>query len=135
MFTHLWSLCIEEQFYLVWPVILKFIPGKIYPVVFTLVILLTLLFRSFYTGNSEHDYAVRQFHTLAIIGDMALGGLMAYYCSYKSRFFNFIVNLKKWQIFLVYFIAVLIIFFRKDLFNSPLALIFERLIIALFCRQ
>ena len=128
----LWSVAVEEQFYITWPVILKYVPKKIYPLVFIAIILFTLVFRSFYTGDSDHDSAVRHFHTFAVIGDMALGGLMAFYCSYKSPFLNFITDLKKWQILFIYAGALAIILFRKGLFETPVAIVFERIIIATF---
>lgn len=89
----LWSVAVEEQFYIIWPILLKSIPLKLYPTAFILIIASTIIFRAFYTGNSDHEYAVRHFHTFSVIGDMALGGLMAYYCSYKSRFY-FLSNIR-----------------------------------------
>jgi peptidoglycan/LPS O-acetylase OafA/YrhL len=128
----LWSVAVEEQFYLTWPLLLKFIPKKVYPILFCLIIAGTLIFRSFYTGNSDHDYAVRHFHTLSVIGDMALGGLMAFYCSYNNRFLQFVTNLKKWQIIMIYAGSIVILLFRNQLFESPILLIFERIVIAFF---
>jgi peptidoglycan/LPS O-acetylase OafA/YrhL len=128
----LWSVAVEEQFYLTWPVLIKLIPRRAYPFLFISIITGTLIFRSFYTGNSDHDYAIRHFHTLSVIGDMALGGLMAFYCSFPSRFLSFITNLKKPHIIIIYLIAISLILFRKSLFETPVAGIFERLIIAGF---
>lgn len=128
----LWSVAVEEQFYLTWPVLLKFTSKKAYPIIFSIIILFTLIFRSFYTAHTDHDVAVRHFHTFAVIGDMALGGLMAYYCSYQSRFLHFITNLKRWQIIMIYAGAAICVFFRKQLFEIPVTMIFERIIIALF---
>ena len=128
----LWSVAVEEQFYLTWPVLLKYISKKIYPVIFSVIILLTLIFRYFYTSDAPHDVAVRNFHTFAVIGDMALGGLMAYYCSYQSRFLHYLTNMKKWEILLVYAGALACLLFRKELFETPVMMIFERIIISFF---
>ena len=71
----LWSVAVEEQFYLTWPLILRFVPLRFYKFVFPTIMLLTLVFRSFYTGLDDHDFGVRYFHTFSLIGDMALGGI------------------------------------------------------------
>jgi peptidoglycan/LPS O-acetylase OafA/YrhL len=128
----LWSVAVEEQFYLTWPILLKYIPKKVYPVIFSVIVVLTLVFRSFYTSNTDHDVAVRHFHSFAVIGDMALGGLMAYYCSYQSRFLHFITDMKRWQIWLIYAGAAACVLFRKQLFELPVMMVFERIIIAFF---
>jgi peptidoglycan/LPS O-acetylase OafA/YrhL len=126
----LWSVAVEEQFYLTWPVFLKFISKKFYPFLFSLVLLFTLIFRAFHLGSTDHDYAVLHFHTFSVIGDMAIGGLMAYFCSYKNHFLNFITNLKKGAIILIYVVAVCLILFRTYLLELPVTALFERLFIS-----
>ena len=126
----LWSVAVEEQFYLTWPILLKFIPKKIYPILFGAVLLFTLVFRAFHLSSTEHDYAVLHFHTFSVIGDMAIGGLMAYYCSYGSRFLHTISNLKRGTIFLIYLLAASFILFRNYLFEYPVTALFERLLIS-----
>ena len=98
----LWSVCVEEQFYLAWPVILKFVPVRHYKYVFGSIILASLVFRSFYTANSEADHAVRYFHTLSLIGDMALGALLAWLVSFPNKVRDFITNLSKPAIAFIY---------------------------------
>ncbi|HEX8333481.1 MAG TPA: acyltransferase [Segetibacter sp.] len=128
----LWSVAVEEQFYLIWPLLLKYLPKRTYPILFGSIIGATLLFRSFHNGHDDHDFAIRNFHTLSVIGDMALGGLMAFYCSYDSKFLWFIKNLSSWKIYALYAGTFACILFRETLFNSPGLLTFERLILALF---
>lgn len=127
----LWSVAVEEQFYLTWPIFLKFLPKKAYPILFTSVLLFTLVFRSFHLSSSDHDYAVLHFHTFSVVGDMAIGGLMAYYCSYTSAFLKWISNLSRGFVFLIYFFAVAVILFRNYLFEFPVTALFERVIISL----
>jgi peptidoglycan/LPS O-acetylase OafA/YrhL len=126
----LWSVAVEEQFYLTWPVFLKFLPKNFYPILFSSVLLFTLIFRSFHLSPTDHNYAVLHFHTFSVIGDMAIGGLMAYFCSYKSGFLNFITNLKKGVIILIYIIAACLILFRDSLFELPVTAVFERVFIS-----
>src|SRR2546421_4616713 len=74
----LWSVAVEEQFYLTWPLILSVVPFRYYKFVFPVIMLFSLVFRAFHSGFDEHEYAIRYFHTFSLIGDMALGGLFAY---------------------------------------------------------
>jgi peptidoglycan/LPS O-acetylase OafA/YrhL len=45
LFTHLWSLCVEEQFYIVYPFLIFLLPRKVIPVVLMTVIFLAPLIR------------------------------------------------------------------------------------------
>lgn len=121
----LWSVAVEEQFYLTWPIILKYFSKKFYPYVFVTIILLTLIFRSFFITS----YPVLHFHTLSVIGDMALGGLAAYACSTETRFKNFITNIKRSFIIVVYCVTAIMIFFKSYIFSYILPLVFERFIL------
>lgn len=127
----LWSVAVEEQFYLTWPIFLKLIPKKYYQILFSLVVLLTLVFRAFHLNSTDHDYAVLHFHTFSVIGDMAIGGLMAYYCSYDSKFLKRISNLRKSIVLLIYVGAICLILFRNYLFEFPITALFERLFISI----
>ena len=126
----LWSVAVEEQFYLAWPIFIKFTNQKVYPLLFGAIILFTLIFRWFHTGHTEADYAVRYFHTFSVIGDMALGGLVAWYCSYDSPLLRFIKNIPRWQIILIYLLTIATVLYKKVIFYDALPLTFERLILA-----
>jgi peptidoglycan/LPS O-acetylase OafA/YrhL len=129
----LWSVAVEEQFYLTWPVILMLIPYRFYKYVFLAIMLLSLTFRSFYTGLDDHDFGVRYFHTFSLIGDMAFGGLLAYFCSFDNAFKRFINNLNRLQIAMIYLGALVVTLFRHELFTvNSVAVVAERLVIAFF---
>jgi peptidoglycan/LPS O-acetylase OafA/YrhL len=122
----LWSVAIEEQFYLMWPVVLFIIPVNRYKWLFFGVILLTLLFRMLHHSETR----VLQFHSLAVIGDMALGGLLAYYSIFSDAFRNKIRQLPRALISLVYLLALLIFLFRQNLFAGYM-MVFERIFIGI----
>src|SRR5205823_2953152 len=46
-FNHLWSLAVEEQFYLLWPFLIFFIPKRSLPVLFYSAIVISILFKVF----------------------------------------------------------------------------------------
>jgi peptidoglycan/LPS O-acetylase OafA/YrhL len=127
----LWSVSVEEQFYVVWPIVLKWVSNAYLKYVFGAIVLLTLLFRTWYTGDTDHDYAMRYFHTFSVIGDMAIGGLMAYYCSYESKLLTLIRNMTKPSIVLLYGITLGLILFKKELLGGEVLMVFERLIFAI----
>ena len=129
----LWSVAVEEQFYLTWPLILTMVPLKYFKYVFLSIMALSLVFRAFHSDFTEQDFAYRYFHTFSLIGDMAFGGLLAYYCSYETKFKRFVTNLNRVQIAMIYVGALSVTIFRGDLFDqNSFTLTIERLTIAFF---
>ncbi len=126
----LWSVAVEEQFYLTWPLILKVVPLKYYKYVFPSIMVLALIFRSFHTGDNDHEFAIRYFHTFSVIGDMALGGLFAYLVSYENRFKLFIINISRSQIILLYLATLFVTLYKHLIFPPGIPVIFERIVIA-----
>ncbi|HUR11557.1 MAG TPA: acyltransferase [Flavitalea sp.] len=128
----LWSVAVEEQFYLSWPVLLRYIPFRLYGFIFTAIIIGSLIFRSFYTEPTEADHAIRYFHTFSLIGDMAVGGLIAYLYTYAAVFRSWVIALSKGAIAGIYMITVLLVLFKSNIFPCGVPVIFERLVIAIF---
>jgi peptidoglycan/LPS O-acetylase OafA/YrhL len=123
----LWSISIEEQFYLVWPVFLYFLPIKKYWILFFAVIICSLFFRAVNDDQMQHYY-----HTLSCISDMAMGGLGAWliHIAYVR---DLIVKLKKREIILIYIIFFVLYVFKGQLLTSFYIMrIFERLLISVF---
>ena len=124
----LWSVAIEEQFYLIWPILLFLLPQKRYWLAFTTVIIGSLLFRTIYIDNP----AMLENHTLSCIGDLATGAMGAWLINEKTTFRRFIENLKRYQILLLYVVFILIFLFRKEMLMSITGIrIFERFFIAI----
>ena len=72
--TVTWSVAIEEQFYLVWPLLFTLTPGRLYKYIFPLVLLLSYTFRYMHADNDPVLY----YHTISVCGDLAIGGWAAY---------------------------------------------------------
>lgn len=123
----LWSIAIEEQFYLVWPILLAILPVKMYKYLFALVIIVSLVFRVF-----NNNYIMSEFHTLSCIGDMAVGAFGAY-IAHNERWKEKIVAFSKLQIVLIYVSFFTLFLFRGEILQSnPVINVFDRLIIAIF---
>lgn len=124
----LWSIAIEEQFYLTWPLLLSLLPLRYFKYACLAILAGSLVFRALH----YNEPAILYFNTFAVIGDMALGGLMAYYTSYDSPFLRWVTKLPRWQIIGIYVVAAGLFILRRKLFYAGVMTIPERLIIALF---
>lgn len=123
-----WSIAIEEQFYLSWPLWFRFVSKKFYLYIFLFIILGSAMFRAFNADNPSILY----FHTFAVISDMAIGGLAAYLAMKRTGFTEFFARLPKAAIVVVYFVGASLILFDKWLFvNAPL-IVLQRIVFASF---
>ena len=128
--TVTWSVSIEEQFYMAWVALIAIIPafrkGKHYPIYFITLILISIAFRLMHMDNERTIY----FHTLSVISDLAIGGLLSYAC-FKSNKLDQLKELSKTMILFAYALGVSIILFSTKLFVGYLIGI-ERIVIGLF---
>lgn len=123
----LWSVAIEEQFYLVWPIILSLFPIKRFWIPFVVIIIGSLVFRALHIDEDK----LHEMHTISCIGDMAIGASGAWLYHQRDRFSNFIENLPKGIIVLIYVLLVSIFLFRDEvLLQNNIVKVFERAFIA-----
>lgn len=122
----LWSVAVEEQFYLVWPVILTFFPVKKFWLPLLIILLGSLVYRA------THDVPrLHEMHTLSCIGDMALGGMGAWCILQTASFKSRIAAIPKSLIILIYLAFAFVFLFRDELLLSNHWLrVFERVIIS-----
>ena len=66
-----WSIAIEEQFYLFWPLLFFVLPKRAWVYGIVALVLVSIIFRIM---NNDQEY-VLYFHTLAVLFDLAFGGL------------------------------------------------------------
>lgn len=123
-----WSVAIEEQFYLCWPVIFFLFPVRTYKYVFPAVILVSGLFRFYNLQNGMVLY----FHSLSVISDMAVGGITAYLAINSERFRQLFAGLSRRLILAVYCLGLSIIILREYIFVQNVSATFSRLVLSVF---
>lgn len=122
----LWSIAIEEQFYLVWPILLYLVPVNRFWTLFLGIIVISLTFRTFHDNEILYYY-----HTLSCISDMAIGGLGAWLI-HHSAVKEKIVSLSQTTIVLIYLAFAVCFVFKDQLFSHFLfTRVFERLTISI----
>lgn len=99
----LWSVSIEEQFYLLWPVFFYFLSPKNIRSVCILVILTSFTYR--YFNSDVKSYL----SSISVMSDLAIGSLSAYLCLYNLNFINWISNVSKTKILLAYLVLIIFI--------------------------
>lgn len=75
----LWSICVEEHFYLVIPILVLMVPRDKVQVMFVSIILGSLFFRYYYTSTVQYNWMGIYIHTLSRCDLLAVGGLLAHY--------------------------------------------------------
>ncbi|NTV05210.1 MAG: acyltransferase [Chlorobiaceae bacterium] len=95
---HFWSLAVEEQFYLIWPLIVYFSDNKSLKFISTFLILLSVFSITIYSFNSDLNFF--EWRTVSRGGGLCVGSLIAIFSYEKNDFksingnqFLFIVSL------------------------------------------
>lgn len=93
-----WSVSVEEQFYVLWPILFRFVPPRRYLAIFLLVIGASFGFRLAHADQGPVLY----FHSASVASDMAVGGLSAFAWRRSERLRRTFSTLSKTRIMVFY---------------------------------
>ena len=129
-FAHYWSICVEEHFYILWPVLLWLIPVRRLPWLFAAVIIGAVAFRfSAYFLIEEH-YNHAKLNILSRMDTMAIGAWIAWYYLKKPFTFNISVG---WRIAVYALFAAGMLFDNIHEYGNMCSFVFKRNLYTLFC--
>jgi len=118
----LWSISVEEQFYVLWGLLFRFFSKQLIPVCY-LLLAGSVAFRYIFFPDSNMLY----FHSLSVAGDFALGALLAKHTVDESPLFRRLSSSPKSVWVAGYIILAASLFFYASWFHSHLAVTVERL--------
>lgn len=124
--TFLWTISVEEQFYLLWSLAVKYTRIHIVPLAFILIIV-SVVFRYIYANDGQQLF----FSTFSILGDFGTGALASYLAFTRKPLFLFIQQGNRYVSVAVYVLLFLGIFYFREIDSFIPARIFSRLFFAL----
>jgi peptidoglycan/LPS O-acetylase OafA/YrhL len=121
-----WSVAIEEQFYLVWPLLFLLFRGRKFILVIVPVIFVSWYFRSFVFA-----YPANYYHTVAVASDLGMGAMFAMLAFYRPSFVQRLKNLPRGFIILFYILSLLFFLYAHVILAPLLYGAFFRLVCTL----
>ncbi len=112
----LWSISVEEQFYLLWPLVVKFMKRKHLLVLLSSVILLSIIYRFTYA----YDYNTVKYSTFSVMSDIAIGCIVAWLFVEKKRIISWLKNLSGIKSFSLYASLIVLIISRSLIYGVNL---------------
>lgn len=136
---HLWSLAVEEQYYLIFPYFILFLQKKKYIPLFKIMIFLGIMSRLIFYVILPHDTIEKYWmfsyvNPISAIDCFGLGGLLAHYYHYDYIYFLKVAKRTNLLLFtfLAVFVSLLLSNYSKYTYDNLWFSVLERLISALF---
>lgn len=121
-----WSIAVEEQFYLFWAFVLKFLHRYIVWICIGLIIL-SIVFRTLYLSENNHLV----FNTFSIAGNFGMGALAAVLANRSSNFRGIFAKRSRAFYMLMYLTLLLLLLNYFSWFNDGFMLVIEKLVFSI----
>lgn len=111
----LWSISVEEQFYILWPWVISYLERYFYFLV------IPIIFLSIYFKYSYYGLPAENFHTLSVFGSLAVGALGSYWCVKSKKFISYFNTPKIYLSIFLYLsiiLTVILRIFREEVFGN-----------------
>lgn len=118
----LWSVAVEEQFYLLWPIVILFTNKRWFGFIIVLIMFASAIFRKLNVTNTD----IITFHTLSVMSDLAIGSLSAWTYLYRQE------NNSTRRRIINYFLLIILLLLNKILLNEPENAFLGRFFLAAF---
>jgi peptidoglycan/LPS O-acetylase OafA/YrhL len=82
-FNHLWSLAVEEQFYILFPFFVFFVNTRFLPAILTSFVFIGMFGRAALYLYDSSNIAFSNFHTISCLDSLGVGGLLGFFSVYK----------------------------------------------------
>jgi peptidoglycan/LPS O-acetylase OafA/YrhL len=105
--THLWSLAVEEQFYIVWPLLMLFAPRRWILPLISVSIAAAVVIRFYLSHRGWTSFDIYVF-TPSNLDTLGLGALLAYFVTYRREQVRALRNIALFLGFLTFVIAVVL---------------------------
>ena len=122
----MWSISVEEQFYIFWALVLKWFQNHLLKISF-LIILISIIFRIYFINDSLN----LNFHTVSALGNFGVGALAAIAAFNNSILITKIRDFSKTQIVIIYLLSLTIFIAIPSLQNHDLFIVIQRVLFSL----
>ncbi len=124
-FAHLWSICVEEHFYLFWPLFVWLIPLKRLPSIMIALIVVSIGSRLYYFQFSPSTNLQTYLNTICRMDILIIGALYAWY--YHK--FGFKPKISRWLRTVLYLVLITYFFtFNIHSSSNLMAVIFAKIV-------
>ena len=118
-----WSVCVEEQFYLIWPLLFFIFSNKKIKYAIAAIVVLCYAYRFSIRYDETNLYG----STFSVCGDLAIGGLLGYYTYYSRKFRQTIASMSRALIYILYIAGFIWLYVEAQIPVYPGLHVFLRL--------
>jgi peptidoglycan/LPS O-acetylase OafA/YrhL len=124
----LWFIVIEEQFYLFWAFVLKFLKNYLVIICYALISIHLIVLYLY----SDTDFPAF-YDTVNYLPNFSIGALLAYSCFNRDRFYFILAKMPSQFWVMFYLLFIIVVIFQKQVFSNIHLFHFRHVILSVFC--